>query len=922
MAAQKNSSVGIYVKEVQNLPESFRGFGLDEKGALSPNPADHVFRYELCVHLPDETEVRFATGRFGVETSEEGTETMSIVFPPGSPDDGKKDEEDAAPPPKPTGKAGKAKKMTKAEEEEERKRKEEEERKRKEEEERKRKEEEERRAAELENGEEDDNPLPLGSIVTPLPPEVQQALEGMADTETPVPITFRRILRSNLPPDTTDVNANRYKAEGLLSLNAFLEPGLAMCDFVVPLKPCPPPAEPVEDAAPSRSQSSAKKPPPKKAAKKKDTLPTLTQEEDGSGEHPYVEHGTNVVITLNFSKPLVYLPEHRPRPNLKPDDIIPRRAKPQKRPVSSTQLYSEEIKKIVLSLADEWKATRTAAEANQSIEAQQQAFMDSLKGKGLHSSFQEKLKFCVVKIVKEQFNKQPNATKQETQTFCNKLYVYLLDNMHKTVNELFSRQTLALQPSTVNENQTHNKWKRLADEAELMKQYSLAAKYHQERLVHEAEDPTESAAEDVWNEYGQFCLRVRDIAKAEHAFREAIALNLNHLPSLITYGLLLLSKKFFTEAEVFLQAAVDVDVESVLSWSCLGLFMEVAAQNEEDEYRQKERLKEAMYSYNQAKRLLQSATDPPIVCGKPTTSVYIYLADFLLDIHFEHLADHTLANQLKREGQCVASDLLTGRMHFQQENFEKAEEYLKSVIKTERENVRAYVLLGDVYRELSRPSDAEQSYDRALAIAEKLAGGFDDIEKIDGVNGPVYVFLGNILMTMNRYQDANDAYLLAARIWPCGLTWMGVGIAYYRLEDYEHAEQALNESNILNNLNPTTWAYLCLVCLKTGRLEEADHAFNQALKQNLTNADVISEIGEEQQALGRVLLAEAAFQRSLKHEDKASTHMQLANTLTAMRRFEDARKEYAAVVAKALNDTQRDIAIEKMLSIDELEKAQ
>ena len=60
---------------------------------------------------------------------------------------------------------------------------------------------------------------------------------------------------------------------------------------------------------------------------------------------------------------------------------------------------------------------------------------------------------------------------------------------------------------------------------------------------------------------------------------------------------------------------------------------------------------------------------------------------------------------------------------------------------------------------------------------------------------------------------------------------MNVGIAYYRLADYEHSEQALNESNILNNLNPCTWAYLCLLCLKASRPEEADFAFNQALKQ-------------------------------------------------------------------------------------------
>lgn len=42
---------------------------------------------------------------------------------------------------------------------------------------------------------------------------------------------------------------------------------------------------------------------------------------------------------------------------------------------------------------------------------------------------------------------------------------------------------------------------------------------------------------------------------------------------------------------------------------------------------------------------------------------------------------------------------------------------------------------------------------------------------------------------------------VCSQFWPCGLTWLGVGTAYYRAGDYLHAEQALNEANILNNLD-------------------------------------------------------------------------------------------------------------------------
>ena len=90
---------------------------------------------------------------------------------------------------------------------------------------------------------------------------------------------------------------------------------------------------------------------------------------------------------------------------------------------------------------------------------------------------------------------------------------------------------------------------------------------------------------------------------------------------------------------------------------------------------------------------------------------------------------------------------------------------------------------------------------------------------------------------------------------------MGLGVSYYRMDDYVHAEQAFNESNILNNQNPKTWAYLSLCCLKQGREEESDFALHQALKLHLADVDLLCEIGVEQQALGRSALCEKIFRK-------------------------------------------------------------
>ena len=67
-----------------------------------------------------------------------------------------------------------------------------------------------------------------------------------------------------------------------------------------------------------------------------------------------------------------------------------------------------------------------------------------------------------------------------------------------------------------------------------------------------------------------------------------------------------------------------------------------------------------------------------------------------------------------------------------------------------------------------------------------------------------------------QYQEAKETYLLAAKRAPSSVTWLGVGIACYRLGDLSQAEDALVEANILNNLDAAVWGYLSLVCLQTG----------------------------------------------------------------------------------------------------------
>ncbi len=55
-------------------------------------------------------------------------------------------------------------------------------------------------------------------------------------------------------------------------------------------------------------------------------------------------------------------------------------------------------------------------------------------------------------------------------------------------------------------------------------------------------------------------------------------------------------------------------------------------------------------------------------------------------------------------------------------------------------------------------------------------------------------------------------------------------VVVFQLSELSEAEDALAEANILNNSDPEVWAYLSLVCLKTGRQFEAEQAYKYAVK--------------------------------------------------------------------------------------------
>lgn len=558
--------------------------------------------------------------------------------------------------------------------------------------------------------------------------------------------------------------------------------------------------------------------------------------------------------------------------------------------MEATKQYSKEVEGLIAKIVED---QRNFARVNQSLspEDQRAAFMAHLASSGKTHAYKELLIPSVQSIVREKFMRKPNPSKEEMDRVANELYTYLVDNMHNSLNRKFSREPQPA-PAAI-EGTAAARWKRLAMEAEATQEFAVAAKYHQERLVQCSPDGPEPLT-DVWCEYAEFCLRVRDVLKAEQAYREALALDFSHLPSLIGYGMLLLSRGRYKEAEVFLQSAVDISANT-MTWGCVCLYYEALLQTlgaSGEETKRATYQRESKYAMSQAVRTNESQS-----CT--TEGVFLTLAEHVLDLHHEELASLCLSKTTPS----VGVNLLYAKLFFQTTQYEEAISMLKQIIEEDPEQCQARLVLGDIYSNMGKNFEAEAQYDAALRVNPNCG------------NGPAYVRLGNIFTGLGKFKDALSAFLMAAKVWPCGLSWLGVGIAYYRMDDLTRAEQALNESNILNNLNPKTWAYLALLCLRQRREDEGDQAFNQAIKQGLADPYLIAEVGAEQLRLGRHAIAEACLLRSLSIQDDCNTRMYLARTLVALRRLSEAKEEFEKVASATTNEVQRQKAEEQILQI-------
>ncbi|RQM20676.1 hypothetical protein B5M09_010355 [Aphanomyces astaci] len=661
-----------------------------------------------------------------------------------------------------------------------------------------------------------------------------------------------------------------WTATSYLSLATALVPGSDIVSSVAPLaQGVAPSRESLEETLAKATSSDDKK---KAQAALNDFDNVLTRIAGQAASYVSAGAMCHVEVAL-LPGAWVPLPPVPTPPAMTLQELIPPRPPLPPFPQRDAQVsMHKELRKIVSMLIKEYDKLFLQPTDNDrddddectllSKDDRRQKLIFHLNAEGLYFDFKEKLKKALVAVIREKF---PTSTasgttpplgalsppqRHDQTAFFAQLYSYLMEEVHVVLNGVFhgvevheaeddSPDAIRLQLATL---------KLQAWESEVNGQLKKASTAYTDR-VHVADKHAHDIPDlhaPVWFDFALFYARIQDLDKAGECLRQCLAIDPTHLGAIQAYGALLCQNHEFDVADI------------ARSHGLLAVYYAISQSDRTGNLR--------LHELMQAAALTKSTA----TFSSPTAEC-VGIAAYCKDLGLFSLAQDALAlgdavmkpKTVLSTAVLATQKLVLGAIDLHFHRFAEAKQWCQDALDHNPDCADGWYLHGLVASTQNDLAVALASYSQALARPDQL----NDMYRL-----PLYLQLGALFIHHQQW----------------------VGVVSVRQDDWEGAEMALAEANVLDRTNADVWGYLALVCLNatSPRLREAEQALEQALRYDLANTTLLRELSNGFVALDKLEVAESLLRRSLLAGDSSLTRKTLADVLAAQNCASTALDQY------------------------------
>ena len=224
--------------------------------------------------------------------------------------------------------------------------------------------------------------------------------------------------------------------------------------------------------------------------------------------------------------------------------------------------------------------------------------------------------------------------------------------------------------------------------------------------------------------------------------------------------------------------------------------------------------------------------------------------------------------------------LKIGNIYYEKEEYHKALDFYKKVIKIDMNNEDALIGIGYSYYHLER-------YHRGISFLKKAL-------ILNNQNNEAYSGLGYCYLMSNEYRKAIKSFKKSIELNSNDdNNLIGLGSSYYNLEKYDEAIKAYEKAIKINPSNDITYGYLGVLYHEIEKYDEAIKAYKKAIKINHDNEITYENLGNTYLEQERYDDAIKSYKKAIEgNPDFKSCHKSLKDIYLKQKRYEEVIKYY------------------------------